>query len=307
MAMLLVIMTGAVLSDQITSNILLLLVGLEGSRLTGLRQLPRLAVGYFDTTDPFTIWLEKRITQPEVTLSSASIVFCFGYFIFVSTGFGHPFGTNAFVMSLAGFLVASRRPQIAQYVRLLRRTNWRWRYHDRSASAPTFPRFTVAALAYGAIAVLSIKLSSILIGEPNSNDEIRAYADLLWVPITAGIVLVLRCWVFAMKSRTSILRRATKHLVSVNYQGGIGLRRSAVRAFFNVVPLPASYGVVVCISGLTDISQEGTLSVLLTTMLLLYGIASLIPIIHPGGRTGSDILAGTRPVSQASLEAAELD
>ena len=300
MVLLFVLVAVAALSEDRMPKLLPLLAATEIARITILRDQPRLKVGYFDTKNRIGAWFERRFEKPEITCSSASIGLVFMYFVIPPIEIMNTVGMFAIMLSVAGLLVGSRRQQLSEYTEILRTNSWRWRYYDRASGGPTFGSFVASAIVHGFLGLLGSVFWRRLaagLGGVNSEHPALTIDDVVAIAIT---IAIYRFMLLAVWSKTSIGSATTKRLIAVRTESPIGWTRSARRSVLIIVPLLISCLITAAVAGSNGMSNDEAMSILPAVALLLYGIASLVPMVHPGARNVFDILSGTMPVSEES-------
>ena len=274
-------------------NLLMLLVAVEAMRITILQHKPPLKIHYNATTR-FDTWLGRRLSQPEISCSSSSIAIAFGYFILRSLEVAHSLGMVAFALTIAGIAIGMKRQNISQYLETLQRRNWEWRLYDRNATAPTCRSFAISLISHLVLGAFGLVLWFLL--SDGSADALDGMGWVVWVVV----VVATYKFVLQLSVRKTNPACGTKRLISVRRRADLWPLASAVRVASNVAPIGAAYYSIALIVQPTSVTQDDAMSILLPVSLLLYGISSLVPIIHPGGRTISDIIAGTAPASSES-------
>ena len=293
-AIVLLALVVSTLAEKRLANLLTLLAAVNLMIIPIMRGEPPLTIGYFDP-GRLGAWLEKRLSQPEITCASASLILIFSYFIAPSSDWRFTLGAYAILVSFAGLLVGSRRPVLSEYIDGLRRVNWRWRYHDRGSSGPTFLSFLASTAIYTALTFLGMVLWVVWVAEAIGFDDEHPVRSIGWVVVVAFLVAIYRSILLGLSSRTSIVPAGARRLISKRSAEPIGWGIAVGRATLNAGPLIIAYPLTAGLDVFADVTADEALAVYLTAVLLIYGTALIVPIFHPGGRTASDIFAGSMP------------
>ena len=298
-AIVLLVLVVSTLTEKRLSNLLTLLAAVNLMIIPIMRGEPPLTIGYFNPNRLGT-WLEKRLSQPEITCATASLILIFSYFIVPFSDERYALGAYAILVSFAGLLVGSRRPVLSEYIDGLREANWRWRYHDRGASSPTFLSFLASTAIYTALTFLGLALWVGWLEEAIGFDDEHPVRGIGWLVVVAILVAIYRSILLGLSSRTSIVSAGARQLISKKNEEPIGWGIAVGRAILNAGPLMTAYALTAGLDVIADVSAEEALAVYLTAVLLIYGTALIVPIFHPGGRTASDIFAGSMPVDRTA-------
>lgn len=293
-AIVLLVLVVPTLAEKQLSELLTLLAAVNVMIIPIMRGEPPLTIGYFEPIQ-FGAWLEKRLSQPEITCATASLILIFSYFIAPFSNVKFNLGAFAILVSLAGLLVGSRRPVLSEYIEELRKANWSWRYHDRGARSPTIWSFFASTIMYVALTFLGMLLWACWLAEAIGFDGEHPVRSIGWVVVVAILVAACRSILLGLKSRTSIVPAGARQLISKKNEEPIGWGIAVGRAILNAGPLMIAYALTAGLDVIADVSAEEAVAVYLTAVLLIYGTALIVPIFHPGGRTASDIFAGSMP------------
>ena len=293
-AVVLLALVVSTLAEKRLSNLLTLLAAVNLMIIPLMRGEPPLTIGYF-APNRFGAWLEERLSQPEITCATASLILIFSYFFAPFSDARFALGAYAILVSFAGLLVGFRRPVLSEYIDALRKANWRWRYHDRGASSPTFWSFLASTAIYTVLTFLGMVLWIGWLAEAIGLGGEHPVRSIGWVVVAAILVAIYRSILLGLKSRTSIVRAGARQLISKKSEEPIGWGIAVGRAILNAGPLIIAYALTAGLDVFADVSAEEALAVYLTAVLLIYGTALIVPIFHPGGRTASDIFAGSMP------------
>ena len=294
-AIVLLALVVSTLAEKQLSDPLTLLATVNIMIITIMRGEPPLEIGYFVEPTKFGALLERRLSQPEITCATASLILIFSYFIAPFSSAKFNLGAFAILVSFAGLLVGSRRPVLSKYINGLREANGIRRYHDRGSSSPTFCSFLASTTIYVFLTVSGLALWACWLAEAIGFDDEHPVCSIGWVVVVAILVAAYRSILLGWKSRTSIVSAGARQLISKKNGKPIGWGIAVGRAFLNAGPLIIAYALTAGLDVITDVSAEEAWTVYLGAVLVIYGTALIVPIFHPGGRTASDIFAGSMP------------